>query len=48
MGVCVVFDGLGLIVVGVDGMMSRISNWIALSERERETVLRRLVKRNKE
>jgi predicted Fe-S protein YdhL (DUF1289 family) len=39
---------LGPIVVGVDGTMSRISNWTALSERERETALRRLAKRNNE
>lgn len=44
----VALDGLGPIVVGVDGTMSRISNWTALSERERETALRRLAKRNNE
>lgn len=47
-GARVALDGLGPIVVGVDGTMSRISNWTALSERERETALRRLAKRNKE
>ena len=47
-GARVALDGLGPIVVGVDGTMSRISNWTALSERERETALRRLAKRNNE
>jgi predicted Fe-S protein YdhL (DUF1289 family) len=47
-GARVALDGLGPIVVGADGTMSRITNWTSLSERERETALRRLAKRNNE
>ena len=47
-GARVALDGLGPIVVGVDGTMMRITNWAGLSERERETALRRLAKRNNE
>ncbi len=44
-GARVALDGLGPIVVGADGTMSRITNWTSLSERERETAL---AKRNNE
>lgn len=37
-----------LFTVNGDGTISRISNWDELSEREREVVLRRITKRNKE
>ena len=41
-------EHLGPVVVGAGGELQRIANWGALSERERETARRRLVRRNAE
>ncbi|KAL5596508.1 hypothetical protein BROUX41_006733 [Berkeleyomyces rouxiae] len=40
-------DGLGPLVVNQDGTVSRINNWGAMSEIERQNTLRILGKRNK-
>jgi len=47
-GGTVKMDALGPIVVNENGSLSRITNWDALSEREREVAKRRIAKRNKE
>jgi len=45
-GGTVKMDALGPIVVNENGSLSRITNWDALSEREREVAKRRIAKRN--
>ena len=44
----VALDHLGPVVVNEDGSLSRIANWAALSERERDVAKRRISKRNQE
>ncbi|KAL7006351.1 hypothetical protein EMMF5_004004 [Cystobasidiomycetes sp. EMM_F5] len=39
---------LGPVVVNEDGTLSRITNWAKMTERERATTMRVLVKRNRE
>ena len=39
---------MGARAVNENGTLSRITNWDALSEREREVAKRRIAKRNKE
>jgi hypothetical protein len=41
-------DQLGPMVVNVDGTLSRITNWEAMTEMERTNTLRIISKRNKE
>jgi predicted Fe-S protein YdhL (DUF1289 family) len=41
-------DQLGPMVVNVDGTLSRITNWEAMTEIERTNTLRIISKRNKE
>ena len=47
-GGTIAMDHLGPIVVNIDGSLSRITNWDALSERERDVARRRVAKRNAE
>jgi len=42
------FDSLGPMVVNEDGTLSRITNWATLTEGERQTTMRVLVKRNQQ
>ena len=42
------FDSLGPMVVNEDGTLSRITNWATLTEGERQTTIRVLVKRNQQ
>ena len=44
----VALDHLGPVVVNGDGSLSRIANWAALSERERDVAKRRISQRNQE
>ncbi|KAF8300419.1 hypothetical protein DL93DRAFT_2090986 [Clavulina sp. PMI_390] len=46
-GDAIKFDSLGPLVVNSDGTLSRIANWHEMTERERATTVRLLVKRNK-
>lgn len=46
-GTTVKLDALGPLVVNQDGTMSRISNWAAMADIERQNALRILGKRNK-
>mmetsp|Transcript_6651 Transcript_6651/g.18972 ORF Transcript_6651/g.18972 Transcript_6651/m.18972 type:complete len:104 (+) Transcript_6651:1807-2118(+) len=39
-------DALGPIIINTDGTVARISNWAALTERERKVALKRIAKRN--
>ncbi|KAK0706754.1 hypothetical protein B0T26DRAFT_629123, partial [Lasiosphaeria miniovina] len=45
-GGAVVLDRLGPMVIGRDGTVSRIANWLDMSDRERENTVRVLGKRN--
>ncbi|KAK3344385.1 hypothetical protein B0T25DRAFT_325684 [Lasiosphaeria hispida] len=45
-GAAIMLDHLGPMVVGRDGTVSRIANWHDMTERERQTTLRVLGKRN--
>lgn len=45
-GQAVALDGLGPMVVGRDGMLSRIANWGDMTELERTNTLRVLGRRN--
>ena len=47
-GTTVKLDGLGPLVVNVDGSLARISNWTQMTSHERETTLRIVGKRNKD
>ena len=47
-GSSVKLDGLGPLVVNVDGSVGRVSNWQEMTVDERETTLRILGKRNKQ
>lgn len=47
-GTIIKLDRLGPIIVNTDGTLTRIANWAALSEPERQTALRRIAKRNRE
>lgn len=40
-------DHLGPIIVNTDGTLTRIANWGALTEQERQVALRRIAKRNR-
>ena len=42
------FDESGPVVVNTDGTLRRIANWANMSDRERETAMRRLKDRNKQ
>ncbi|ORZ31643.1 hypothetical protein BCR44DRAFT_98773, partial [Catenaria anguillulae PL171] len=46
-GDAVRLDQLGPLVINSDGTMSRIANWAEMSEIERATTMRVLVKRNR-
>ncbi|KAH7105515.1 hypothetical protein BKA62DRAFT_392468 [Auriculariales sp. MPI-PUGE-AT-0066] len=47
-GAKVLLDKFGPVVINVDGSISRIANWLELSEHEQKTTLRRIGKRNEE
>lgn len=47
-GTTVKLDGLGPLVVNVDGTMSRIANWDKMAEIERQNTLRIIGKRNQQ
>lgn len=47
-GTTVKLDGLGPLVVNVDGTMSRISNWDKMAEIEKQNTLRIIGKRNQQ
>lgn len=47
-GISFKLDKLGPIIVNADGTLTRISNWAALTEPERQTALRRIARRNRE
>ena len=47
-GECVKLDKLGPMIVNTDGTLSRIANWSALTEVERDRSLRLIAKRNKQ
>lgn len=47
-GMGIKLDHLGPIIVNTDGTLTRIANWGALTEQERQVALRRIAKRNRE
>ncbi|RFU80128.1 hypothetical protein TARUN_2091 [Trichoderma arundinaceum] len=47
-GTTVKLDGLGPLVVNVDGTMSRIANWDKMAEIEKQNTLRIIGKRNQQ
>ncbi|KAM0255969.1 hypothetical protein ACHAQJ_005273 [Trichoderma viride] len=47
-GTTVKLDGLGPLVINVDGTMSRISNWDKMAEIEKQNTLRIIGKRNQQ
>ncbi len=48
LGSTIKLDALGPIIVNSDGTISRIANWVNLTDRERTVALRRIASRNKE